>query len=203
MYRIFIVEDNEPTRTRLIEEIQEAIHDADVTAAATVEEAEAKIGQTGDEELPFDVAILDSQLPRAGILEINTTLCEAVSRRMPSTFVIHFTAFGEDQVFRRHMGSVHPRSSFVRKEGHWDQEVIGKLVRNKVERQLEDVFLRGASTPAGRFRQGGGTFRLAALMSDIERYWNLLPEDTKHLVRRDFDVVEDGETVTVSLGGAR
>ena len=207
-FRILIVEDEEPTSRRLIQHVQSVIPDSDFAAASSVEEAEAMIQKCGLEGAPFDVVILDSQLPMGGKKEISTQICGLISRSMPEAFVIHFTAFSEDEVFRKHFDDMHvrsagPRGFLLPKQSRWDHELVRQLVKFKLEQQLEKWFRERAGSAAGWFSRTGSTFGLADLMSDIQRYWRRLPEGTKQRIRLDFDISEYGDTVTVRLGGTR
>ncbi len=91
---------------------------------------------------------------------------------------------------------------FFPKTGKWVDSVIAELLRDKVERGLDKCFSVGRGVAHPMFRRGGGTFELAELTQDIERYWKRLPPETRERILFDFDIDEgDPERVVVSLGG--
>jgi hypothetical protein len=132
-------------------------------------------------------------------------LCPLVSRTFRDAFVVHCSAYASDDILARHIREAHSRwpSPIIPKGRDWDLELVRSLATDRVERKLVGFFQPDVGLPAGRSNRGGATRRLAQLISDIEQFWNLLPEDTRERVRRDFDVFRDGERVQVTLGGSR
>jgi len=205
MFRVFIVEDNEPTSRRLASELKAEIPQAEVTTALTYEQAETEI-EVRRGGVVFDAVILDSKIPKGGIPQIVTDLCPLLHRVMPGTFVVHMTAYSDDPSFQDHFRDFHVRSSGPRglllpKEGSWDKTLINALVREKIERQLDRLMDYRQSTFRVR-TDNDGTFRTAVLAGDIERHWHRLPDGTKDRIHEHFDVDETNGSVTVSLGGA-
>jgi len=200
-----IAEDNEPTRRRVIEEISSDISEIEFLQAATFEEAEKLIREAHADGIEIRVAILDSQMPRAGALVISMDLCNIVSAKFPDVLVIHCTAFAGDPTVEKHVQERHSARrvhEFFPKTGNWIEALVSELVRDKVERELNSFFSVGRGVAHPMFRQRGATFDLADLTQDIARYWSRLPEETRARILNDFDVDESNPTrIVVSLGG--
>ncbi len=84
MYLVMIVEDDEPTRRRVADEIAAEISEIEFLLAGSFEDAEKQIQEALADGRDVHAAILDSQLPRGGRLLICMDLCDRVSAKFPS-----------------------------------------------------------------------------------------------------------------------
>jgi CheY-like chemotaxis protein len=205
MYRLLVVEDDEPTRRRIREEVEASIPDAKIETAASFEEAQEWVRTALAEVNPFDVVILDIQLPKGGGLTMVTDeLCGPISAAFPQALVIHCTAYGENEVVRAHLEEAHwrwaRRAALIVKHERWDKKLIQSMVDDRVKQGLSSFFSAARGGPL-LHRRGGGTFQLASLTSDIERFWHLLPQDTQEQILKNFDKTEKNGHLMFTLGG--
>jgi hypothetical protein len=204
-----MVEDDERAVRYFPGTLSDLMPDAELKIAESIPTAEAVIEEYSAKGVNFDAVILDCNLPSAaGTREMNTSLCPLVSRKHGGALVLHCSAYTKDPVLERHIREAHgqwpsPRALVVAKGKDWDTILVRTLATDRVERKLGGFFQPEVGLPAGRSNRGGATRRLAQLTSDIEQFWNLLPESTQERIRRDFDVFTDGDRVQVTLGGSR
>ena len=208
MHRVFMVEDNKPTRRNFRKALLSKMPDAEFVEASSIPKAEAIIQDYAARGLSFDAVILDCNLPSAeSTLAMDVTLCPLVSQTFREALVVHCSVFGDSEELQRHIHAEHrranPRACVIPKNEGWDQDLIKALAADRVERRLADFFTGGGGPPAGQFGRGGATRRLAELVADIEQFWPLLPSQLQERVKSDFDVVPSGKSVLVTPGGSR
>lgn len=221
MFRVLIVEDDEKTSEQLARAVKEQIDDVKPDVAMNVPEAQKLIDEAYREKQPYHAVILDLMLPAesgAGAT-LNQTLCESVSRKMPSTLVAHITAHADDPDVKRHLEVVHDRQvdrSFrLVKEADYADELIQKLkpflYGLRIEERMNKLFgigggaslyslrPREALRPRASRRERSMTHELAALTRDISAYWSDLDPGMKLRIKELFNVEEKDGEITASL----
>ena len=109
MYRILVVEDDQPVLDQLLKLLGAEFPDVQIGSAESVEEALSKIQQAAGNLEPYDLAILDFKLPlKSGEnAEVDDTVCEAFRKSSPHGKVIHYTGYPGDSKVRAHMEQQH------------------------------------------------------------------------------------------------
>jgi CheY-like chemotaxis protein len=211
MFRILIVEDELNTLEELRELLQEEFPDVLIKTALTVNEGKDKIRDAIMRNRPFSIAILDFKVPldKGHNPEVDESLCEEISSRMPETLVIHITAFHEDQDVDRHISKYHtginaPRiGRTIQKNAYLPEKLLGEIKSYFIERQMDTLVGPKAMVPARNLESGrisgGLTQPLATLIRDIATYWSDLGDETKERVRGRFSVNDEQTPVRVSL----
>jgi CheY-like chemotaxis protein len=217
-FRILVVEDEDDARRQVVELLREALPEARIDAADTVEKADAVIQDALNRGDSYDVAILDFKLPKSAGFnpEVDDTLCQKLRRLDPGMLVGHITGFPEDPKIIEHINQCHgtgtPRAPIVNKtSATWATELLDKTVeylyRSRIERGLRQVF--GSTTAAGSYERAlrpsaawapDLSSQLVDLTADIAESWPHLDPATRRRVQEQFQVVEDaGRNLRVTL----
>jgi hypothetical protein len=138
--RVSIVEDDYETARELDHLLHESFSDLRVDFAHSEAEAIHLIKATAEENMLFDAAVLDFKLPRqyGGTPVANQETFRIIRDLMPSTTVIHTTAYPEDRELTQlilaeaRQSPLLPRSVFLSKADRgWSEDLVG-IVRDSI-----------------------------------------------------------------------
>jgi len=180
----------------------------------SVKEGKAVIRRAGIEKAPFHLGLLDFRLPPSKGMqdEVDTSVCSQLrGLKVP---IIHFSAWTDDPVIKKHMQEIHPKDTLVdarvvlvKKTAttEWIEKIVElinpyyeSIVSNRVSVSLrrvlgdtggEDVSGSAVSRIAME-PVGSGTYAMINLKKDIVDFWTFLSKDVKTQVRNAFEVVD-------------
>jgi CheY-like chemotaxis protein len=221
MFRILIVEDDEPTSSSLSWRLSRKIPEAQIDTAMTVRKAHELIEAAFNGKTPYDAVILDIKLPEdTGYFpEMDESICRAVKELMPSdTIVAHISAFTDDTKVKEHIKRMHDeqidrsfRLSKLDPEVNFVEALESKLKSflygMRISEQMDGLFgpgdaalldSRGRSRRTRAGDERSVTHELAALSRDIATYWKDLDDTLKARIKRTFEV-DEGDRVIVSF----
>ena len=215
-FRLLLVEDDKHTNHELLRLLVAEFPGSRVASAMTAAQAR-QIVQASVQE-PFDLAILDFQIPeREGVnAEIDPRLCELIRASARNTKVAHITAFPKDPLVKKHLNEFHqdwrdPQAIVVSKlNTDWPEQLLRHmktyLFGLDIEERLGDLVtvsspdnsqrLYRTGTHSGR---GSLTMEVAQLCRDIARHWDDLDERTQGRIKSVVHVNADVKPVRVSL----
>lgn len=208
MFRFLVVEDISDTLEGLVHLLKETFPRCSVLTAATVAQGLDRLRGAYQQNAPFDVAILDFNLPRerGANTEIDVGLCDTARRLMPSLLVVHITGYMEDEkvvdhILNAHNGAEDRRFLVSKSDPRWGGTLIRELERylysGLLNSEMDDLFEPDAGAGVGRRlkREGHVTHQLATLKLDLREYWEKpLDERVRDRVRRHFEV-QDGDFI--------
>lgn len=206
VYRILVVDDDRDSQTAdmIQQALLETFPGSLVDVAYDVETATDKIEACAKEaDNDYDLGILDIKLPlREGEQEEVSNICKVFGETFREALIVHITAFREtDESVRQHLDhdESHPPGSrkpkmFDKLSPDYFQHLIDycrmELRGKNIEQQLDRIFKGQARS--SRARETGGSFTIALqnLQTDIEVFWQNLPEGAKHKVKLYFEIEE-------------
>jgi len=208
--RILLLEDQKLTREALRRLLSKRFPATIVECAGYEDTAQEILSRCQTDGTVIDAAILDVMVPpRKGLNPAVSSVCIRVRQQFPEVLIGHITAYADDKQVAelRSLLEMDPRYFFVEKTENndsglaWDDELVQKLARAELVRQGgflgEDRTRTVARRREAGHRHQSGTFRRAALVRDISKYWKLLSPEFKSTIKRYFNVDEDHEPVIV------
>lgn len=217
MFRILIVEDDRGTSEQLYSRLSQKIPEAHVEAATTVRRALELIEEAKREKDYYHAFVLDIKLPRdkGEFPTFDEMLCKTIKAAMPRAIVAHISAFLEDKEVQDHMEHVHyeqiDRSFRLSKlDVDWfpllESKLRSFLYGISIEEQLDALF-GVLESPDFEFRSRNDraslgrsvTHDLAQVSRDISAHWVYLDPALQERIGKIFDVVQEGDDVTVSF----
>lgn len=226
VFRVLIVEDDEPT-LRLLVRLLRSVGVSEVDSAENAADALEEIANREREGMAYHLALLDFLVPPQkgaspeGDVKVYRTLN---AKKVP---IIHYSAFLDDRQIMARMRTVHSTGRMVggpvmqvqkTATDEWVRKLLGEIIARRgevVSRQvghrLDELFgaesseeERGNGRPdadsAIRTECVCGTPAMVLLHEDIVRNWPYLAACVKERIRRIFAVVElESDTKRLSL----
>lgn len=218
-FRVLVVEDDLTALELLEKLIKRAVPGVIIVSARTVTDAHKLIAEALNTQKPFDLAILDFKLPRdrpEENPEIDVSICQLLTRRMPESVIGHVTSHMEDRDVVAHNREAHPpgqkKGFVVGKISGGDSPSTDEDLPRLVRQSLYDPWIENeigrlvaATSPqtvrmarSGDWdRPAGITTRLMRLKLEIAQYFGCLSPRNQEWVREYFDV---SPRVGVALG---
>jgi hypothetical protein len=202
-FRLLIAEDIVETLEQLAELFLDQWPDAQVDAAASVEEARLFIEASERAMCTYDIAIVDFGLPTStGVHpEIDDRVCDMVHQFDRSIPIAHITFFPEDRKIRAHMRR-HERNDLVlaRVPGFLISKRSSNWALDLFKRTRETIYTRHVKSsyeelfgPLTHRRRRGLTSRLHALCNDVSKSWAYLDSDLRGSLAKHLLIEESGD----------
>lgn len=223
--RVLLVEDDPDVVEDIQQILESKLRRSRVVTAMSVNEANSVIRRAGIEKAPFHLGLLDFRLPPSKGMqdEVDTSVCSQLrGLKVP---IIHFSAWTDDPVIKKHMQEIHPKDTLVDARvvlvkktatAEWIERIVElinpyyeSIVSNRVSVSLRRVLgdavggedVSGSAVPRIAMEPvGSGTYAMINLRKDIVDFWTFLSKDVKTQVRNAFEVVDlDGPLKKLSL----
>ncbi len=217
MYRVLVVEDIPDVQEGMIAALVEIYQEWTVDAASSVSEAMKMIDQSVEEDLPYDVAILDFHLPEqvGHNPQPSLHLTRYALEKLPEALVIEITAFAGDPLLQKdllnpNLQDPDRRMVFIPKRKGAPLEVadlaVQRVLGDPIEEQMNDMFGPEQSVHSGRRSRSANTdsglsltHRLADLRGRIVHSWEHLSPELQARIRKKFKVDHTASPVRITM----